>query len=207
MGTGGPFPRVKRDRGVTLTTHPHLVMRSWMSRSYTSSPPQAPPWRLEGRLYFTYNDTQSSERNSKINSRNVMFILSIIFKNMYNIPTEVNRSHQWITTCTASTTTTTEAEAVPLHVMEAHGGRGVYLLLIHDLGTRWGWVVSVRTRPRFTPGERTPGTHCAGGWVGPRASLDTEATGKILCPRRGSNPDRWSSSPWSDTILPELPGS
>jgi hypothetical protein len=25
MGTGGPFPGVKRDRGVTLTTHPHLV--------------------------------------------------------------------------------------------------------------------------------------------------------------------------------------
>jgi hypothetical protein len=24
MGTGGPFPGVKRDRGVTLTTHPHL---------------------------------------------------------------------------------------------------------------------------------------------------------------------------------------
>jgi hypothetical protein len=26
--------------------------------------------------------------------------------------------------------------------------------------------------------------------VGPRAGLDTEARGKILCPRRGSNPDR-----------------
>jgi len=23
------------------------------------------------------------------------------------------------------------------------------------------------------PGERAPGTHCIGGWVGPRASLDT----------------------------------
>jgi hypothetical protein len=29
------------------------------------------------------------------------------------------------------------------------------------------------------PGERTPGTHCTGGWVGPRAGLDTEARGKI----------------------------
>jgi hypothetical protein len=29
---------VKRGRGVTLTTHPHLVPRSRMSRSYTSSP-------------------------------------------------------------------------------------------------------------------------------------------------------------------------
>jgi hypothetical protein len=42
----------------------------------------------------------------------------------------------------------------------------------------------------FTPGERTPGTHCTGGWVGPRAGLDTEDRGKILCPCRGSNPDR-----------------
>jgi hypothetical protein len=31
-------PGVKRGRGVMLTTHPHLVSRSWMSRSYTSSP-------------------------------------------------------------------------------------------------------------------------------------------------------------------------
>jgi hypothetical protein len=42
----------------------------------------------------------------------------------------------------------------------------------------------------FTPGERTPGTQCTGGWVGPRAGLDTEARGKILCPHRGSNPGR-----------------
>jgi hypothetical protein len=53
-----------------------------------------------------------------------------------------------------------------------------------------GWVVSVLPRPRFTPGERTPGTHCTGGWVGPRAGLDTEGRGKILCPCRGLNPDR-----------------
>jgi hypothetical protein len=40
------------------------------------------------------------------------------------------------------------------------------------------------------PGERTPGIHFTGGLVGPRAGLDTEARGKILCPCRGSNPDR-----------------
>jgi hypothetical protein len=34
-------PGVKRGRGVTLTTHPHLVPRSRMSRSYTSSSPSA----------------------------------------------------------------------------------------------------------------------------------------------------------------------
>jgi hypothetical protein len=40
------------------------------------------------------------------------------------------------------------------------------------------------------PGERTPGTHCTGGWVGLRAGLDTEVRGKILCPCRGSNLNR-----------------
>jgi hypothetical protein len=40
------------------------------------------------------------------------------------------------------------------------------------------------------PGERTPGTHCTGGWVDLRAGLDTEARGKIICPRQGSTPDR-----------------
>jgi hypothetical protein len=34
-------PGVKGGRGVTLTTHPHLVPRSWMSRSCNSSPPCA----------------------------------------------------------------------------------------------------------------------------------------------------------------------
>jgi hypothetical protein len=32
---------LKHGRGATLTTHPHLVLRSRMSRSYTSSPPSA----------------------------------------------------------------------------------------------------------------------------------------------------------------------
>jgi hypothetical protein len=34
-------PGVKRGRGVMLTTHPHLLPRSWMSRSYTPLPPSA----------------------------------------------------------------------------------------------------------------------------------------------------------------------
>jgi hypothetical protein len=70
------------------------------------------------------------------------------------------------------------------------GGEEVLFLLILNLGTRWGWVVSVTPRPHFTPGERTSGTHWIGGWVGPRAGLDTGARRKILCPCRGSNSDR-----------------
>jgi hypothetical protein len=57
----------------------------------------------------------------------------------------------------------------------------------HDLGIRRGWVVGVTPRPRFILGERTPGTHCTGGWVGLTAGLDTEARGRISCLYWGSN--------------------
>jgi hypothetical protein len=70
------------------------------------------------------------------------------------------------------------------------GWEEVQLLLILNLSTRWGWVVSIMPQPRSTPRERTPGTHCTGSWAGPRASLDAKARGKILCLCRGSNPDR-----------------
>jgi hypothetical protein len=83
------------------------------------------------------------------------------------------------------------AKAVPLHATKIHGGGEVQLLLIHDLGTRLGWVISVTPRPRFNPGERTPPyNHCTGSWVYPRAGLDTEARGNILCLCRGSNVNR-----------------
>jgi hypothetical protein len=35
---------------------------------------------------------------------------------------------------------------------------------------------------RFTPGERAPGTHLIGGWVGPRAGLDDVEKRKLLTP-------------------------
>jgi hypothetical protein len=35
--------------------------------------------------------------------------------------------------------------------------------------------------------KMTSGTHCTGGWVGLRAGLDTQASGKILCLYRRSN--------------------
>jgi hypothetical protein len=47
----------------------------------------------------------------------------------------------------------------------------VALLALLPQSTRWGWVVSVTPRPRFTAGERTPSTHWIGGWVGLRARL------------------------------------
>jgi hypothetical protein len=50
---GVPSPGVKRGRGVMLlTTHPHLVPRLNMSRSYTSFLPHVPTGRVAGQLYF-----------------------------------------------------------------------------------------------------------------------------------------------------------
>jgi hypothetical protein len=115
-----------------------------------------------------------------------------------------------------------KSKAVPLHAMEAHWGGGRWYSSFSYLtsATRWRWVVSVTPRPRFTPGERTPGTHWIGGWVGFRAGLDAGARRKILCPCRGSNPDRparriiygeyyklWSSSSYNFWRLWLLPPS
>jgi hypothetical protein len=55
--------------------------------------------------------------------------------------------------------------------MKACGGVDVqiHIFLISALaGGEWS-----TSRPsRFTPGERTPGTHLIGGWVDPGAGLD-----------------------------------
>jgi len=40
----------------------------------------------------------------------------------------------------------------------------------------------------FTHSKRAPGTHCIGGWVGPRASLDMVVKRKIPSPQWEMNP-------------------
>jgi hypothetical protein len=48
---------------VTLTTHPHLVPRSRMSRISKSSPPQAPLWRVVGTAFnFSYKSYGLDDR-------------------------------------------------------------------------------------------------------------------------------------------------
>jgi hypothetical protein len=51
MGTEVPFPGGKARPGRDADHSPHLVTGLRMSRSVTLSP-QAPPWRIEGLLYF-----------------------------------------------------------------------------------------------------------------------------------------------------------
>jgi hypothetical protein len=48
-----------------------------------------------------------------------------------------------------------KSKAVPLLAMTVLTGRGVCLLLVLDLCTRWGWVVSVTPRSRLPPGEES----------------------------------------------------
>jgi hypothetical protein len=40
---------------------------------------------------------------------------------------------------------------------------------------------------RFSPGEKTTGTHWIGGWLRAIAGMDTEDRGKILCVNQRSN--------------------
>jgi len=55
-------------------------------------------------------------------------------------------------------------------VTKAQRGVEVQLCSLFNFGARWEWVVNAKPRPLY-PRER-PGTHCVGGWVGPRAGLD-----------------------------------
>jgi hypothetical protein len=86
---------------------------------------------------------------------------------------------------------------VPHNRLEGpEGGRGIALLFL-ELSAKRGWVISTTPRPLY-PQER-PGTHCTGGWVRPRASLN-------MCKK--SHPHRESipglSSPLPVAIPTEL---
>jgi hypothetical protein len=63
--------------------------------------------------------------------------------------------------------------------MKAYRGVDVY---IHVFLTSAlvGGELSASRPGRFTAGERSPGTHWRGGWVGPRAGMDDVEKRKIL---------------------------
>jgi hypothetical protein len=75
----------------------------------------------------------------------------------------------------------------PATTMQAPRGEEVLLLLIIDLDTRLGWVVSVTTRPRFAPGKEpaVPIVQEA-GWAWELISTQRLEKNRFLC--RGSNP-------------------
>jgi hypothetical protein len=63
--------------------------------------------------------------------------------------------------------------------MKAYGVVDAYIHIFFTSALAGGeWSTS---RPgRFTPGARAPDTHCIGGWVDPRASLDDVENRKFL---------------------------
>jgi hypothetical protein len=69
IGTWGLSPGVKRGQGVTLTTHPILAPRSWMCRSYISSPPCAFKDVLWDCFIFFFFTINSTDYHSKIYSK------------------------------------------------------------------------------------------------------------------------------------------
>jgi hypothetical protein len=100
-------------------------------------------------------------------------------------------------------------KVVPLHATEALAGERIYSS--YSFSTRWEWVVSVTSRPRFSPGKRTPRylLYRRLGWT--QAGLDTETRGEILsllpgieprslgCPAR-SQALYWLSYPCSSDV-------
>jgi hypothetical protein len=71
LGTGDPYPGLKGDRDVRLTTHPLPGPRSRMSRRNASYP----PWRLNGGsgtaldYFYVYLNTKCSAENLDLRKR------------------------------------------------------------------------------------------------------------------------------------------
>jgi hypothetical protein len=91
-----------------------------------------------------------------------------------------------------STIVKSKSKAVPLHAMEAlGGGERRYSSYSFTTSALDGGEWSASRPGRALPSRKGPPVPiCTGVWVGPRAGLDTEARGRILCTCRGSNPDR-----------------
>jgi hypothetical protein len=90
--------------------------------------------------------------------------------------------------------------------MKTYGGNDVYfhVFLTSPLfGDEW----LASSLCRFTPGERAPGTHWKGSWVGPRAGLgDVER--RKYCSHQDSNSDPLAvqsvASPYTDCAIPAI---
>jgi hypothetical protein len=90
--TGVLSPGVNRGRGMTLTTNPPLVPRSWMSRGYTSSPP-APSWVSCGTalpLHFTKKKCTRKNNNNN-NNNEVYRWQNIVSQEVYSIWMLINQ--------------------------------------------------------------------------------------------------------------------
>jgi hypothetical protein len=78
------------------------------------------------------------------------------------------------------------------------GSGGIVPLFLTSIIDGGEWSAS--RRGRFTYGERASGTHWIGGWVDPRAGLDSVKR-TLSRPRRESNPIR-PSRRCADCVIP-----
>jgi hypothetical protein len=80
-----------------------------------------------------------------------------------------------------------KCKEVPLHTMESKGERkhSSYSYMTSALDRVSG---QHHAPAALYPRGKKPSTHWIGGWVGPRADLDTEARRKILLPLLGIEP-------------------
>jgi hypothetical protein len=91
------------------------------------------------------------------------------------------------------------------HAMRMYWGSGSITPHVLNLCTRWGESSTLRPG-RFTPWERTPGTHWMEGWAGPTAGLDAVAKWKKSQHLPGVEPRYFSPLPshcadWATTAF------
>jgi hypothetical protein len=85
---------------------------------------------------------------------------------------------------------TGKAKAVPLHTMKGLGGEEVYLLLILDLGTRWGKWSALRPGRALAPGKGPPVPIVQEAVLAPEPVWTQRLEEKSFRLCRGSNIDR-----------------
>jgi hypothetical protein len=125
-------------------------------------------------LYLNFPDAiTSTNKRTLINAKQFLHIPSRFVSGTFNFCQSINRQHL--------------QDLLQLSHYTPQGVRGnthcSYSFSTSALdGSEWS---ASRPCHALSPGKGPPGTHCTGGWVGPRAGLDTEARGKVLSPLPG----------------------
>jgi hypothetical protein len=172
-------PGCKSRPGRDADHSPPLVLRSWMSRSYTSSPSNASK-ACSGLLFFTINVHTTS---------------TAIYISMFS---KASTFSFFISMC----------KAVALHAMEALGGERRYSSYSFTTSALDGVEWSASRPGRALPPGKGPPVPIVqeAGWA-PEPVWAQRLEEKSSAPTGDRTPIARSSSPQSDTILPELPGS